>query len=391
MNDEAISPNLPLDIITDILSRLPVLQIARCKCVCKPWLELLESPEFSKLHLSKSSPGLVVYLSLGISEVLNIFGFEDELELEQHELKYKPVMKFDLPEFVTPLKGVTMIAGSVNGLLCLRLKDHTSQPDDLCICNPITREYVSFPTPEGVIQYPSIVTYGFGVSTVSGRYKAVRIFHESELDQTGACVGIPRSDCHVYTLGTTGTWRSIAPSPPFRYDCYSIGAFVNGNLHWLVGNLRNSHVISCLDLETELFKTFPAPPLPAYRSCLGSLVVLGDCLSVCDNSSENDIVIWIMKDYGVAKSWTKEFVISKLPDLCGECYELVFPIKVFKNGDILMIWGDFNLFYYSNNTKTTSTMSLFELEFAIGCIEAMLHVPSLVSLTCFAGENVHSF
>ncbi|XP_073134916.1 F-box protein At3g07870-like [Henckelia pumila] len=390
MNDEAISPNLPLDIITDILSRLPVLQIARCKCVCKPWLELLKSPEFSKLHLPKSSPGLVVYLSLRSSEVLNIFGFEDELELEQHELKYKPVMKFDLPEFVTPLKRVMMIAGSVNGMLCLRLKDHNSQPDDLCICNPITREYVSFPTPEGVIQYPSKVTYGFGVSTVSGQYKAVRIFHESELDQTRACVGIPRSDCHVYTLGTTGTWRSIAPSPPFCYNSYSIGAFVNGNLHWLVGDLRNSHVISCLDLETELFNTFPAPPLPGYWSCLGSLVVLGDCLSVCDNSSENDIVIWIMKDYGVAKSWTKEFVISKLPYLAGECYELVFPIKVFKNGDILMIWGDFHLFYYSNKTKTTSRIGLFELEF-IGCIEAMLHVPSFVSLTCFAGENVHSF
>ncbi|XP_073275330.1 F-box protein At3g07870-like [Primulina huaijiensis] len=374
--------NLPLEIFTDIVSRLPVLHIARLKCVCKVWLELFESPEFSKLHLSKSSAGLLIYQHLGESCLLKIFGFEDEPEVERHELNYSPVTIFDITEF-----KCQTISGSVDGFLCLRVIGHI---DNLYICNPFTREYITLPTLESYVHFPSIVTYGFGVSTIGCQYKVVRIFHESELDQTGVCVRIPRSDCHVYTLGTTGTWRSIAPSPPLYYNCYSIGAFVNGNLHWLAGDLNDSYLISCLDLDKEMFRTFSAPPLPGYNRCLGSLVVLGDCLSVCDNTSENDIVIWIMKDYDVGKSWTKEFVISKIPDLSGECYELVLPIKVFRNGDILMIWGDFHLFYYSNKTKIASKTDIVEM-LPSGAVEAILHVPSFVSLTCFGMENVNSF
>ncbi|XP_073051489.1 F-box protein At3g07870-like [Primulina eburnea] len=375
--------NLPLEIITNILSRLPVLLITRLKCVCKVWLELFESPEFSKLHLSKSSAGLLIYQHLGESCLLKIFGFEDEPEVERHELNYSPVTIFDITEF-----KCQTISGSVDGFLCLRVVGHM---DSLYVCNPIRREYISLPTLESFVQFPSMVTYGFGVSTISCQYKVVRIFHESELDQTGVCVRIPRSDCHVYTLGTTGTWRSIAPSPPLYYNCYSIGAFLNGNLHWLAGDLKDSYLISCLDLDKEMFRTFSAPPLPGYRSrCLGSLVVLGDCLSVSDNTTENDIVIWIMKDYGVGKSWTKEFVISKLPNLAGECYELVNPIKVFKNGDILIVWGDFYMFYYSNKNKTTSKIDIIEMA-CCGSVEAILHVPSLVSLACFGRENVNSF
>ncbi|XP_073287633.1 F-box protein At3g07870-like [Primulina huaijiensis] len=291
---------LPLEIISNILTRIPILLIARLKYVCHAWLELFESPEFSKLHLSKSSAGLLVYQHLGGSYLIKIFRFEDELVVECHQFNYTPVRRFDLTEF-----KCNTISGSVDGFLCFL---HVGHIDNLYICHPITREYISLPTLESYVQFPSMVTCS-------------------------------RSECHVYSLGTTGTWRSIAPGPPLHSNCYSIGAFLNGNLHWLVGDLKDSYVISCLDLDKEMFRTFSGPPLPGYRTCkcLGGLVVLGDCLSVCNNMSEHDIVIWIMKDYGVGKSWSKEFVISKLPSLAGECYELVLPIKVFRNGDISML------------------------------------------------------
>ncbi|KZV33069.1 F-box/kelch-repeat protein-like [Dorcoceras hygrometricum] len=375
--------NLPFEIITNILSRLPVLVIVRLKCVCKAWLAIFESPEFSKLHLARSSAGLLVYQHLGASCLLKMFGFEDEPEVERHENNYTPVKVFDLSEF-----RCQTIAGSVDGFLCLRVVGHIH---NLYILNPITREYITLPTLESrPLQSSDIVTYGFGVSSSGCQYKVVRIFHESELDQAGVCVRIPRSECHVYTLGTTGTWRSIsiAPSPPLYYDSHSIGALLNGNLHWLARDLKDSYLISCLDLDAEVFRTLSAPPLLGW--CLGSLVALGDRLTICDNTSENDIVIWIMKDYGVGKSWTKEFVISKLPNLDGECYDLVLPIKVFRNGDILMVWADFYMFYYSKRNKTISKIDIIELA-CCGSVEAILHVPALVSLTCFEREMINSY
>ncbi|KAL0314221.1 UNVERIFIED_CONTAM: hypothetical protein Sangu_2266500 [Sesamum angustifolium] len=97
-----------------------------------------------------------------------------------------------------------------------------------------------------------------------------------------------------------------------------------------------------------------------------------------------------MKEYGVEKSWTKEFVIRKLPDYAGESYEVVYPIKIFKDGDIMMAWDDFHLFYHSIKNKTTASVDIAALQTA-GCIAAMLHTPTFLSLKSFAMENVRSF
>ena len=58
-----------------------------------------------------------------------------------------------------------------------------------------------------------------------------------------------------------------------------------------------------------------------------------------------------MREYGVAKSWTKEYVINKDAKLCGD-YVLVSPIKVFKNGGILMKCDESLLFYYNGKMKS---------------------------------------
>ncbi|KAL0314219.1 UNVERIFIED_CONTAM: hypothetical protein Sangu_2266300 [Sesamum angustifolium] len=76
-----------------------------------------------------------------------------------------------------------------------------------------------------------------------------------------------------------------------------------------------------------MFQPFP-PPFPG-RKLLGSLAVLGDCLCLCDNSSEFDIDIWVMKEYGVEKSWAKEIVIRKIPELAGPSFEVVQALKIF--------------------------------------------------------------
>ncbi|KAI3464426.1 hypothetical protein Pfo_021089 [Paulownia fortunei] len=389
MNQEFLK-NLPSEIVIDILSRLPVRTITSCKCVCKSWLGLLETREFAKSHLSKSVPGLVVYHSEMHSDLFQIFEFEDAPNLEHHELHYNPVTKFDLTAFISPPHTAIGIQGSADGLLFLR--EINTQPNVLYICNPITRDYIELPSPEeSVYHYPTIVTYGFGVSKMTGQHKVVRIFHECIRDpDTHRLLRIPKSVCQVYTLGT-GSWRSIAPGVPLEYNCRSIGAFLNGNLHWLVSDLKGSLWISCFDLETELFSTFSPPlPLPGSGRFLGGLFVLGDYLCLCDNTSGDEIVIWLMKEYGVEKSWKKEYVISKIPHLAGESYEVVNPMKVFRDGDILMSWEDYFRFYYSNKTKTTQKIDMFELHTS-GSIDSMLYTSSFLSLKSFPVENVSSF
>ncbi|KAL2231923.1 F-box protein At3g07870-like [Sesamum indicum] len=380
---------LPSELIINILSRLPIRTIISCKSVCKSWLNLLDTPEFAKSHLSISVPGLILYESRRHLEYLEIFEFEDELDLEAHELHYNPVTEISSREFINEEHPGLGIQGSANGLVCFRkIGQH---PETVYVCNPITRDYIQLPTPGTIWHYPTIVTYGFGASKTSGQHKVVRIYHECRRDPDNhKLLGIPKSECWVYTLGT-GSWRRIAPGPKLEYNCRSTGAFLNGNLHWLVTDLEGSDWISCLDLETEVFSTLSPPPdIPERRGFLGDLTVLGDCLCMCDNTSDDEIVIWLMKEYGVEKSWTKEFVISKVPNYAGESYEVVYPIKIFKDGDILMAWQDFYLFYHSLKNKTTANVDIPKLHTTYNK-EAMLHTPTFLSLRSFAMENVCSF
>ncbi|KAG8376089.1 hypothetical protein BUALT_Bualt09G0027200 [Buddleja alternifolia] len=145
----------------------------------------------------------------------------------------------------------------------------------------------------------------------------------------------------VYTL-ETGSWRSVSPGVSFEYNCRSIDTFHNGDLHWLVIDLKGCSLISSFDLKTKIFRTFSPPPprLPESRRFLSVLVVLEDCLCLCDNTCENEIVVWMMKE----DCWRKEFVINKLVNLAGPSYEVVYPLKVFRDVDVLMRWDDYYLF-----------------------------------------------
>ncbi|KAG8378377.1 hypothetical protein BUALT_Bualt08G0131200 [Buddleja alternifolia] len=379
MNQESFT-YLPSEIIINILSRLPIRTIITSKCICKSWLDLIETPEFAEFHLSKSVPGLIVYQSEIHSNLFKIYDFKEAVEeIEHHELRYNRITQFDRRSLISlPHAGIG-IEGSANGLLFLR--EINTQPNALYICNPITRDYIQLPHPQrSVHYYPTVVTYGFGVSKLTDQYKVVRIFHNCVRDPD---LRITDSECQVYTLGT-GSWRSVAPGVSFEYNCRSIDTFHNGDLHWLVADLKGCSLISSFDLETELFRTFSPPPprLPESRRFLSVLVVLEDCLCLCDNTSDVEIVVWMMKEDG----WRKEFVISKLVDLAGPSYEVVYPLKVFRDGDVLMRWDDSYLFYCSGENRTATEIATIELH-GPGRIEAMLHTSSFVSLKCFGVEN----
>ncbi|XP_057784843.1 putative F-box protein At5g50220 [Salvia miltiorrhiza] len=221
--------------------------------------------------------------------------------------------------------------------------------DWLSVCNPITREVIKLALPSKP-ELPSdgVAAVGFGASKITGRYKAV-------------CIKLVpydhKLDCHVYTLGT-GSWRRLE----------------------------------------ECFSFFNAPPylaqgLPFIKGM--SMSALSGCLWFCKVASEyendggrRELTIWIMKEYGVDESWSKEYVIP----LDG--LRSVHPIKVFENGDLLMLVTvrfPKRLFYYSNKNKTMQRIDLFGA--GPDSVECGLFTPTLVSLkTLGLGvENVISF
>ena len=355
--------------VQEILFRLPFKHIPIYKCVRKPWLNVIESESFVKSHLSNYAPVLVVSKSGRDSNWWSVFKLEDG-DGDGDEHKHKPITKFDFPQ-------VSSMQGSANGLLLLknRLIDY------FYVCNPFTREFIELRGPYYCSQYDF---YGFGVGNDTGKHKVVHIN--------------PKDGCHVYTLETGSSWRCIETTPGielFNYSSHSAGAFVNGNLYWFVSKRRCPGVvfyICCFDVEKECFSTISAP-VQSSRSVLSTL---GDCLCVCDfGELERDNVIWLLKEYELdgkcSRHWSQVHVVLK--EACNyrsNGDNPFLPIKLYPNGDMLILWDDEFFAYYCNEEGTIKEISWFgKLQDYDYCVNSILLTPNFLSLKRnFGLENV---
>ncbi|KZV26928.1 F-box protein-like [Dorcoceras hygrometricum] len=386
-----ISPllvNLPSEILINILSRLPIQTILSCKCVNKQLLCLLSTPEFAASHLPLSTTGLLILQYCNYLTSCQVLEFEDEIGLQNSNLHSSPVRKFGL-DVSMGLPNVCLgVVGSVNGLLCLR-ESGTGGYDALYICNPMTREYIALPRIEGNHENSDFFEYGFGVSKMSGQYKVVRYVHRHSYDSLAEpCSDIRYYECLVYTVGTR-SWRKVQPGAPFRHYDLSFSLFLNGNLHGCVLDYCGSAVkFYCFDLESESFKPFPQiPPQQDGPLLAGNLGILDDCLCFLENRSEDEGIsaLWVMKEYGVAKSWTEILVISEVEDFTFLYEDCIYPIKAFKNGELLLNWNNLNLFYCNSVTKTCRDLDL-GIQNEKGSIQAISHRLTLLSLKNFDDE-----
>ncbi|KAL1533734.1 F-box protein-like protein [Salvia divinorum] len=152
-------------------------------------------------------------------------------------------------------------------------------------------------------------------------------------------------------------------------------------------------------LETECFSTF-SPPAVDELAGDGLAIdvkvnVLRDCLCL-SYTLDDKVVIWLMKEYRFQESWTMEYQISIDID-CGfdfSPWDLmnVYPIKVFENGDVLILLKGKCLIYYSNKTRTIRQAGMLtDGTSKNDGASAMIYTPSLYSLKNFGVENVISF
>ncbi|XP_026420366.1 F-box protein At3g07870-like [Papaver somniferum] len=269
-----------------------------CKLVCKPWRDLIHLPSFSQKHLnhlnsaSDDDSGKLNFVFL--HGVINDFSY-DEYDENSDETPFgrKERMNVNLP-FYEHAPGYSF-AGSCNGLICLHsFRKHIYGPT--YIFNPITREYIIFPTSKENYWWT-----GFGYTLSTNEYKVVRVYADSNVQ--------------VYTLGSSTGWRNLGTIDmnveTFRKDA---GAFANGALHWA----DNKGTILVFHLSDEKFRKLPPPPWftpSGYLYFPISLGVFGDFSSATyyRYSFSGKSEIWLLKknrdNYNDLR-WRKEFSLE---------------------------------------------------------------------------------
>lgn len=185
---------------------------------------------------------------------------------------------------------------------------------------------------------------------------------------------------------------------------------MNNALHWLAENCQSHKFIVSFNFESEVFHALPLPPAfyhwgkedemlqflhqpwkaPSQDSNM-SLGALRGHLCICNNYISTRVDIWVMKDYGVKESWSKEYddIYTWSSDESSTSLLLYQPIDFLNNGDLLVYHDSANALicidkqksnrYFNIGKRKDKTRSRFT---------SVAHVPSFVSLKDIMGDTL---
>ncbi|KAL2329774.1 hypothetical protein Fmac_017355 [Flemingia macrophylla] len=314
------NPNLtlPLELIGEILLRLPVRSVVRFKLVCKSWLSLISEPQFGLSHYDlAAAPSHRLFLISNDS-------YAESLDFRSSPLgAHSSVVRLPLPPTSPPFRDEHRhrdhhdkheIVGSCRGLIVL----YFERSCDLIIWNPSIGVYELLPKFDyGITR---LYLFGFGYDTASDDYLLVLIglFNEYRSDEdSDDGDASEESACRVdYQVISFKSDSSDTGDVFVRYvilsDRFRCGVLFNVALHWLVfSKEKRVPVILVFDLIKRGFSEIPlfgCITMEKYE--VNSFRVMGGCLSVCCSLRDSAVdEIWVMKEYKEESSWTKFVVI----------------------------------------------------------------------------------
>lgn len=348
---------LPNHLTVEIFCKIPIKTLIQCRCVCKSWRCSLSDPEFTKYLFSETPTCLLLQNSS--SRNPNSSGLF-LIDLDNASNRNDVVIKLHKDPNV-PTLGV-QIVGSCNGFLCLYDRINYGR---FYVSNPVLGESLTLPKLPKEIDFPFLSGFGFCPINDVNAYKLVLVSSPSE--------GCNQGEIMVLTVGSGG-WRNVGNFVyPFPFGYQSCGIFHNGFLHWISQCSDNSVLICAFDLESERFQELPLPPWSLEKPLI-SLGVLKGWLSIFVPSKGN-VNVWVMKDYGVQESWTKELVLKQVIGYSASS-SATQVLKFTKKGKVLF-FQKYKLRVYTPGKRGSIPAAVDGIPLMV---EAFVHIPSFVSL-----------
>ncbi|XP_059644178.1 F-box protein CPR1-like [Cornus florida] len=335
-----MADRLPSELMTEILTRLPVKTLVQIRCVCKAWCSLISSPNFISSKVNQT----IHFNKINNSDTLLISHYINKRRKGGGRFSanfYDERLGGRLIQLESPIPNSAShfhIFDSCNGLVCLT-DNAFDKANNLILWNPSIRKSVRLPIPSiGIDSHtntvvraagsdgPYGVVIGYGFDFKTNDYKVVRI----------TCINnFPFPEVELYSLNR-GHWRRICVAGPIHHFCFAprpSQAFVNGIVHWVGCNMVAASDISILtfDMSSEVFSQMKLPTSPENGWVVSHLAVSVLRESLCVghfDSLVRKVSIWVMKEYGVVESWTKLFTFDLGRDFGG-----ILGFR--RNGDLL--------------------------------------------------------
>ncbi|KAK9667691.1 hypothetical protein RND81_13G004800 [Saponaria officinalis] len=291
----------------DVLTRLPAKSLLRFKSVCKDWYALIKSRTFINIHQNYAIES-------------HDYSSDDLLIVGCGSNTYcKTPNKLFFIYLYAPfsLRGTHVICddkvntglsrfivGSCNGVICIEILSST---DTFALYNLLTRECRKLVKPrcDHYSKYPSIyTTYGFGYDSISRDYKIIRTFLFKDRYNMMTLGGI----VHVYS-SRTNSWKDSDKINPFINQIIPGYIVVNNVLHCICSMKDNGDYfyIFTFNLHTEKSGCIALPKkyMEDGDDQPSLMVSNGRLYTIVKNLASFQASIWVMKQYGMTKSWTK--------------------------------------------------------------------------------------
>ncbi|KAL0725658.1 hypothetical protein Bca4012_040257 [Brassica carinata] len=323
---------IPVDLLIDILLRVPSKSIARFRCVSKSWGNILRRPYFTELFLRKSLNHPRLLFHLKVDGKLYFFSAPQTQNTEANS-------SLVATRYHThSLKGFSEIRYLLQGLVCFqyRRKDYPMTP---VLCNPVTGEFITFPEVKAILHYPKLCC---GYDPTYKQFKVLCVSINS--DSTRA---------HVLTLKTgKHLWRMIECTP--HHIVVSRGICIDGILYYLAYSAVG-YMIVCFNVRSEKFIYIKIDDETMTTEC--TLVNYNGKLGGVQFKENSNLRLWLVEqDHAGKYKWSSS--IYELPPSFGDFY----IVGMTGTSDIVLspyyLSDPFYVFYYNVERKALTRVEI---------------------------------
>lgn len=230
---------LPIEIQTEIMSRLPLKALMICICTSKKWASLIRTKAFTDLYLQRSTTRPRV-MFLVFQTLFN--PIRDEVLFQSVYQEEEPLLSSGQQQVRFEQRGYEP-SQPVQGLICLYKKNR-----EVMIFNPGTNK--SLPLP--VIPVPkkrAPITIFFGYDRVTDVYKVLCI---------ADCETRRRSkvtkEQHIFTMGSNeAAWRRITCEHQHSPAINGQGPCIEGVLYYRARSSNGKGLVMSFNVRSEEF------------------------------------------------------------------------------------------------------------------------------------------